>query len=435
MKMAPLTPQGFEKYHYVPVPKNNQPEQDYKGIEFGPIQIYNIFQNLGSLIDTESVLLPEDSTISFIDPDHLKNSYGEPESFMWFTADIPAVVAATPSMSWYQKLSAAASSTLLQMVWLSLELKDIRGRKQMFNTESKRKVVMSVQTEPWDGDDQFPPFPIGSSPLIDWVRHFEETATDFATQPPLFQDKLTKRFTAISEGVPPEVSKKDLETWATDGDLIETTLQREMVSAAAQDGHDISEIDLSHFTNVASIPLARIHPPVWTPFLTKFAYANLYGKSVLMNHSLEAEERRMTYLIQNCQTRLSVLEKSKAELRAKTESLESVKNQLEMKHAQVQQTETEVRGMKRRLDEASQDPEVADFIRQDYEAKIAESGQPPYQPFGMQFAFPPQLAAQLIQQQQQQLAAYQQQFGAPYQQQQYGSSSMPFGMYLFLLLV
>jgi len=432
MKGAPLTPKGLETYHYVPVPKNKEPEKDYKGIEFGPLQIYNIFQNLSSLIDAEPVPLPEDSNISFIDPDHLKNSYGEPESFMWFTADIPAVVAAAPSMSWYQKFSAAASSTLLQMVWLSLELKDLRGRKQMFNLESQRRVLMSVPTEPWLEDNPFPAFPIGTDPLDAWIAHFKETIPEFTTPPPPpsvndFNKGLSKRYTSIVDGIPAEVPPKDLEAWGQEGEAIEGSMMRDLISTAAQDGHDISNVDLSHFSDVASIPPARIHPPVWTPFLTKFAYANVYGQSALMHRALEAEERRMGYLIQNCQSRLTVLERAKAELAVKTESLENVRKEMDRKYGILQQTEKEVAVMKQTVQEASEDPEIAGFLRQEYETKRGDSGQQPFMPFPMSFGYPSQQVLQ------QQWAAAALQYQQQQFQQPYGSPSIPFSTYLPVL--
>ena len=132
----------------------------------------------------------------------------------------------------------------------------------------------------------------------------------------------------------------------------------------------------------------------------------------------------MGYLIQNCQSRLTVLERAKAELAVKTESLENVRKEMDRKYGILQQTEKEVAVMKQTVQEANEDPEVAGFLRQEYETKRGDSGQQPFMPFPMSFGYPPQ---QLLQQQ---WAAAALQYQQQQFQQPYGSPSIPFSTYL-----
>jgi hypothetical protein len=98
-----------------------------------------------------------------------------------------------------------------------------------------------------------------------------------------------------------------------------------------------------------------------------------------------------------------------------------VRKEMDRKCVILQETEKDVAVMKQTVQEANEDSEVADFLRQEYETKWGDSGQQPFMLFPMSFGYPPQ------QLQQQWAAALQ------YQQQQFQQPSIPFSTYLPVL--
>ena len=114
----------------------------------------------------------------------------------WFETDLATVKTENQTQqfgdSWFSRLSAACSSTMIQLIYIHL----VFGRKPFSKLSTVADLLKRLPTPPTTSN-HFDHFPINTATLNEWVRHFESDAQSEAVKPTVPESIGSDDFAAI----------------------------------------------------------------------------------------------------------------------------------------------------------------------------------------------------------------------------------------------
>jgi hypothetical protein len=283
----------------------------------------------------------------------------------WFDHDLPSVQSAT-SNSWYARLSAAATSMVINMIHLRL---GYHARK--YNSDDTRSCALLLEripTRPLD-DGIYPPFPVLKQSISEWVQsmtcddmdHDDDvnmTTTDNVSL--IRQDIHTGRQDMVGKDLEDSVTKskqpglaweKRVQTELSKVDFGRRLLEEGYVDPSI-DPEDYQGID---FPNPISFGTTQPEPPRWTPFLAAFASADHLGRAYLHVRELIQQEKMLQVLIHSLEERRSVLTGLRNDLMEQAASYEKTRQAIIRIEQDIHGEESSLRKMQKEQKYVKQD--------------------------------------------------------------------------------
>jgi hypothetical protein len=285
----------------------NQLQNKHQGISWGLKEVYDIFSLLGELGPTSQVTPAGDEWFD-CDMMKLKQELLRKKT----TPDAP------PIESWYTKLTSVATSTLLEFVYLSNNVPDATGRKNRVNDISRRNILMRVPTPAWNTG--YPDFPIDDCSVETWVSYYSEkrppnpSLIDIGIERESSQFAHAEYAAPVIDRIVPRAERPALDIVTVDyagapslGESCETAFAGDLEKALITANINPSDYDYEHFESPASIPLAKLHPPQMSSFVTSFMNSNIYAQVDMMRQLLHQETSRLTAIKVCCDLRIEII--------------------------------------------------------------------------------------------------------------------------------
>jgi hypothetical protein len=233
------------------------------GIEWGGRQIFDIFDFLTEIAETEVQDVGDGSgDITWFDPD--------------------------PGNKWYNRFSHIATTVLLQLLHIEHGFADVKGKKPMKSKQVTRNVLMRLPTV-WTEEERFP---ISGGSLHEWTVCFQNNAIIEEPEPSLHGTDHRK----IINDEPADVGTLALQEHQSQGEGITQQLF-DQVSEVSQNAALVESIDsfpIHDLTNILAFHPPKLH---LTEYERAFVNSNVYGQALLVIERLDAELSRLDLLM------------------------------------------------------------------------------------------------------------------------------------------
>jgi len=236
----------------------------------------------------------------------------------WFSDDMLALKKPATSdehgRSWFARLSAASSTMLLQLIYVSSKYYDVNGKVVAMSSQT---IVNLMNRIPTPGVRRtFPPFPVYPDFTVSqWIPYVLDDEPDPKSEPEPVRSPMEQSVLSVMSGQPGALDKRTLETIVRSDVNFNKERMEDLVQAFKKDGGDLSHYTEQDFANIMSYPLAQVYPESIPEFERLLANASIYGQTQLMIARLDNELKRFSIL--------------KRQLIASENSLKADKQQLE----------------------------------------------------------------------------------------------------------
>jgi hypothetical protein len=281
------------------------------------------------------------------------------------------------AQSWYTQLSRVASGVLVQCVLMCTGHQNKGGSKVNYDEFRLRQVLERIPTPARTDQPQFPPFPIATRSIGDWVTHLsqaeqqEESPTHeipraksqadiVVTQDDKFAEiKATYENNDKKDAFQPrqlqDIQHASVMKTAKSHDAL--TVQMETI------GTTVDSFLKTDFSHTLFYPPAPMVPPEWTPFLQTMAVSNVYGQVELMAGRIGQVSKGLDLIESLCHSHREQLEVKKKELVDKLTLIHTVQKKLAITVDKTMKLSDEVYNLQREVSEAMQDESIAQYVR------------------------------------------------------------------------
>ena len=289
--MPTIEPADITTMEYRPIrpkhekPNNTKPELiRTEGITFGIKEVFDIFDIFSDI----STVVPCPENDSEMEKTSDKNSDTgseggsdeDPDILHWFEHDIPTLKS-NGHKSWLKRLMGVATTILVQLLHIHYEYADNHGRKQTMSKQNTRNLLLRLPTPGLESDDGimgYPPFPMETATLDEWVHHFEGVVPS---------SSFTTQLKSIKNDVPMELLLVDAIHASEQGNKVAQHQQQKLATELVDSGCTLqttslqdSTTSIKDFTNIISFPpeLISMNPRPLTQFERFFLTSNIWGR-------------------------------------------------------------------------------------------------------------------------------------------------------------